>query len=185
MFAGKEVNNFPLAGPDETRKPVFRKATNSPTANRCDCARSPACFIVSVARLPGEASSLGCARSARLPATKHSRRARRISGMEASSVRSSASSSLLGDPISRGELSIINEDPTTRRAWADSGVNDGFLQSFRRSSGPNRAFRPYRCESCGPQPFARDHRADHVSLPLQVSPRRRNPRSGTRHTGGR
>jgi len=32
---------------------------------------------------------------------------------------------------------------------------------------------------------ARDHRADHVSLPLQVSPRRRHPRSGTRHTGGR
>ena len=24
-FAGKEVNNFPLAGPDETRKPVFRE----------------------------------------------------------------------------------------------------------------------------------------------------------------
>ena len=24
-----------------------------------------------------------------------------------------------------------------------------------------------------------------VSLPLQVSPRRRHPRSGTRHTGGR
>ena len=42
----------------------------------------------------------------RLWATKHSRRARRISGMEANSDCSSASSSPLRDPISRIELSI-------------------------------------------------------------------------------
>ena len=56
--------------------------------------------------MPGEAFSLGWARSARLWATKHSRRARRISGMEANSDCSSASSSPLRDPISRIELSI-------------------------------------------------------------------------------